>query len=41
MIMRILKGQIYGMHKAISTNIFMAKSAFVIKYRMFKMKKST
>ena len=39
--MRIPKGQIYGMHKAISTNTFMAQSAFIVKFKMFKMKNST
>lgn len=38
--MKIPKGQIYGMHKAISTNIFIAKSGFVIKVKVFKMKNS-
>lgn len=34
--MRIPKGQLYGMHKAISTNISRAKSTFIIKFKMFK-----
>lgn len=40
MTMRILKAQIYGMHKATSTNIFMAKSTFIIKETLFKLKYS-
>lgn len=36
MTMRILKAQIYGMHKAISTNIFMAKVPLLFKKQCLK-----
>lgn len=36
MTMRILKAQIYGMHKATSTNIFMAKVPLLLKKQRLK-----